>query len=96
MEHTSQADICYFDNLDKAFDNYSSYVKRLLIGDFNMETSEPRIDSFVYEHELHNFMKEKIYFKSVHNPSRIDLILRIVFGKKIFIFSRILCFSILE
>ena len=47
----TQADIYYFDNLDKAFDTYSCYEKRLLIGDFNTETSEHRIDSFVYEHE---------------------------------------------
>ena len=44
----SQADIYYFDNLDEAFDIYISYERRLLIGDFNTETSEPRIDSFVY------------------------------------------------
>ena len=42
----SQVDIYYFGNLDKAFDFYSSYEKRLLIGDFNTKTSEPRIDSF--------------------------------------------------
>ena len=72
---SSKADIYYFDNLDKAFDTYSTYKKLLLIGGFNTETSEPRIDSFVYEHELHNLMKEKTCFKSVHNPSCIDLIL---------------------
>ena len=71
----SQADIYYFDNLDKAFDTYSSYEKRLLIGDFNTETSEPRIDSFIYEHDLQNLVKEKTCFKSVENPSCIDLIL---------------------
>ena len=53
----SQADICYFDNLDKAFDTYSSYEKHLLIGDFNTETSEPRIDSFIFEHDLQNLVK---------------------------------------
>ena len=47
----------YFDNLDKAFDTYCSYEKRLFIGDFNTEISEPRIDSFVYEYELHNLVK---------------------------------------
>ena len=70
-----QADIYYFDNLDRAFDTYISYEKRLLIGDFNTETSEPRIDSFIYEHDLQNLVKEKTYFKSVENPSCIDLIL---------------------
>ena len=61
----SQADIYYFDNLDKAFDTYSSYEKRVLIGDFNTETSEPRIDSFIYEHDLQN----------LENPICINLIL---------------------
>ena len=57
----SQADIYYFDNLDKAFDSYSSYEKRLLIAGFNTEASEPRIDSFVYEHELHSVVKENMF-----------------------------------
>ena len=38
---SSQADIYYFDNLDKAFDTYSSYEKRLLLGDSNTEKSDP-------------------------------------------------------
>ena len=38
-------------------------------------TSEPRIDCFVYEHELHNLAKERTCFKSVQKPSCIDLIL---------------------
>ena len=72
----SQADIYYFDNLNKAFDTTVVIKKRLLIGDFNTETSEPRIDYFVYELELHNLVKEKTCFKSLHNPSCIDLILK--------------------
>ena len=71
----SQADIYYFDKLDKASDTYSSYEKRLPIGDFNAETSGSRIDSFIYEQDLHNLVKEKTCFKSVENPSCIDLIL---------------------
>ena len=67
--------IYYFDKLDKAFNTYSSYEKRLRIEDFNTEISKPGIDSFVYEHELHNLVKEKTYFKSAHDPSYIDLIL---------------------
>ena len=47
-----QADIYYFDNLDKSFDTYSSYEKRLLIGDFNTETSGLGIDSLIYDHDL--------------------------------------------
>ena len=64
----SQADIYYFDNLDKAFDTYSSYEKRLLIGDYNAEIHEPRIDSFVYEHELHNLVNDETCLMSVHSP----------------------------
>ena len=75
IDPPTQADIYYFHNLDKAFDTYSSYEKRLLIGDFNTEASEPRTDSLVYEHELHNLVKEETCFKCVHNPSCIDLIL---------------------
>ena len=31
--------------------------------DFNTETSAPSIESFIYEHELHNLVKEKTIFK---------------------------------
>ena len=31
--------------------------------DFNTEKSGSRIDSFIYEHELHNLVKEKTSFK---------------------------------
>ena len=71
----SQADIYYLDNLDKGFDTYSSYEKCLLIRDFNTETSEPRIDFFLYEHELRNLVKEKTCFKDAHNLNCVDLIL---------------------
>ena len=40
-----------------------------------METSEPRKDSFGYEHELHNLVKEKTCFKGAYSPSCIDLVL---------------------
>ena len=40
-----------------------------------METSEPYIDSFMYEDDLQNLAKEKLCSKSVENPSSIDLIL---------------------
>ena len=46
---TSQADICHFDNIYKAFDTYSSYGKRLLIGDLTTEISEPRIGSIFHK-----------------------------------------------
>ena len=63
------ADNYYFDNLDQAFDTYSDYEKRLLVGYLNTEISEPRIESFLYEHELQNLVKDKTYFKSIYKPS---------------------------
>ena len=37
--------------------------------------SELRLESFGYDHELQNLVKEKTCFKSIHHPSCIDLIL---------------------
>ena len=71
----SQNDIYYFNQLDKAIDTYNSYDKILLIGDFNAEATEPCLESFLYEHDLQNLVKEHTCFKSVKNPSCIDLIL---------------------
>ena len=50
-------------------------IYQFIIGGFNTETSEPRADSFNYEHDLHNLAKEKTCFKSVENPGCTDLIL---------------------
>ena len=45
------------------------------LGDFNAEISEFCLDSFLYQHELKNLVKEKACFKNVSNPSCIDLLL---------------------
>ena len=71
----SQNDHYFFENLDKAIDVYSHYEKVLLAGDFNAEISEFCLDSFLYQHELKNLVKEKTCFKNVSNPSCIDLFL---------------------
>ena len=68
--------IIFFENLDKAIDVYSHYEKVLLAGDFNAEISEFCLDSFLYQHELKNLVKEKACFKNVSNPSCIDLFLK--------------------
>ena len=44
----SQTDIYYFDNLDKAFETYSNYEKRLFIGDFNTEICDIYTDRFFH------------------------------------------------
>ena len=65
----------FFESLDKAINVYSHYEKVLLVGDFNAEISEVCLDSFLYEHELKNLVKEKTCFKNVSNASCIDLFL---------------------
>ena len=47
----------------------------LLTGDFNAQEGELRIDSFLYEYNLKNIIKEKTCFKNPENPSCIDLFL---------------------
>ena len=71
----SQNDEYYFNYLNKTLDTYSNYKKVLLVGDFKIEITEHYIDSFLYEHELSNLVKEKTCFKNMQNPSCIDLLL---------------------
>ena len=70
----SQNDEYYFRNLSKALDSFNNkYEKFLLIGDFNAEDHEIEISSFLNNHEAKNIVKEKTCFKSVLNPSCVDL-----------------------
>ena len=71
MEHIT----LQHNQLDKAIDTYNSYDKILLIGDFNAEINESYLESFLYEHDLENLVKENTCFMSVENPSCIDLML---------------------
>ena len=71
----SQSDEYFFNNLDKTLHTYSRYDKVLLVGDFNTEISEQRIEPFLYMHELCNLVKEKTCFKAMQNLSCIDLLL---------------------
>ena len=54
-----------FNYLDKALDTYSNYEKVLFVGDFNTEITEHYIESFLYEHELSNLVKEKTCFNNM-------------------------------
>ena len=58
-----------------ALDKYSSYDKILLAGDFNMDREEEVLVDFLFEIDLKNLVKEKTCFKSLENPSCIDLFL---------------------
>ena len=43
--------------------------------DFNAEDTEPCLSRFLYEHNSKNLVKDKTCFKSLENPSCIDLFL---------------------
>lgn len=62
---------CY-NNLDKALETYCQYDKILLSSDFSSEVSEIRLDSFLYQYNIRNLVKERTCLKSVSNPSCID------------------------
>ena len=72
----SQPDQYYFDNLGRELDIYNKfYDKSLLVGDLNAEETEPCLNSFLSEYNLTNIVKDKTCFKSIENPSCIDLVL---------------------
>ena len=71
----SQNDQYYFDCLDKALDVYSNYEKVILTGDFNAQVSECVFDSFLYQYDLTNLVKQGTCNKNPRNPTCIDLYL---------------------
>ena len=72
----NQNDQYFFNNLGSALYKYSQdYERFLLIGDFNAEDTEPCLSEFLYEHNSENIVKDKTCFKSLNNPSCIDLFL---------------------
>ena len=70
----SKAD--YFDNLTKALDFHSKQCENMiLMGDLNTAKSDEVLFDFLEEHFLSNLVKFPTCFKSVENPSSIDLII---------------------
>ena len=65
----------YFNQICLALDTYSNYDKFLLAGDFNTEETNDSLDDFLFEHNVRNLVKEPTCFKSIENPSCIDLFL---------------------
>ena len=60
----------------KGLDMYSKFYERYkLIGDFNAEESEPRLSQFLFEMNAKNIVKEPTCYKSLSNPSCIDLVI---------------------
>ena len=58
-----------------ALDKYSTYDKILLAGDFNIDDQEETFRDFLFEQNIKNLVKEKTCYKSIENPSCIDLFL---------------------
>ena len=71
----SDSDKKYFEQIELASDAYSDYEKFLLVGDFNAEKLEPCFNNFLYHCDAKNLVKDKTCFKSIDNPSCIDLFL---------------------
>ena len=72
----SQNDNFYFTNIGCALDVYiPKYDKVLLAGDFNAEEKEVLLSNFMELYNIKCLVKEKTCFKSVKNPSTVDLFL---------------------
>ena len=55
---------------------YSKFYERfMLLGDFNAEESEPCLSQFLFEMNAKNIVKEPTCYKSLSNPSCIDLVI---------------------
>ena len=71
----SQNDQYYFEALDKALDCYRSYERIVIVGDFNTEDDGTCMETFLYQYNHENIVKEYTCFKNYSKPSTIDLFL---------------------
>ena len=72
----NQNDKFYFDNVGRALELYNKkYDKILLAGDFNAEIQETILNNFLELYNLRNLVTDKTCFKSLRNPTCIDLFL---------------------
>ena len=66
----------YLHCLNKGLDTYiSQYDKIMLLGDFNVKSSDPVLNDFCNVYNLFSFVKESTCFKNPYNLSCIDLFL---------------------
>ena len=70
----SQSDDYFFNSIGDGIDLYQ-YDNFLLVGDYNAQEFEPRFRDFLIEYDIKNIVKQKTCFKSLENPSCIDLFL---------------------
>jgi len=70
----SQSDDYFFYHLTNSLDHFSKkYDKFLLAGDFNSEETESNLSDFLHTHDAKSIVKVNTCFKSILNPSCIDL-----------------------
>ena len=66
----------YFDFIRYSLDFYSQKFRNIiLIGDFNIRHTEEELKDFLEEQDLSNLVHFPNYFKSLKNPSTIDMII---------------------
>ena len=71
----SQSDAYFDQNLKNCLDLFSKkYTNFFLAGDFNSEETEPVLTVFLNSHDAKNMVKEKACFKSINNPTCVDLL----------------------
>ena len=72
----SQSDEYFFNNVKYSLDIYSKcFDKYMLVGDFKAEESEQCLSEFLFEMNAKNIVKAPTCFKSLCNPSCIDLVI---------------------
>lgn len=69
-----QSDNYFFEFLGNTLDKYGQiYDNFLVAGDFNTEETAPVLSKFLKDYDAENLVKEKTCFKSLINPTCIDL-----------------------
>ena len=72
----SQSDEYFFHQVKKRLDMHSKfYESYMLIGDFNVEESKPCLPQFHFEIKAIKIVKEPTCYKSLSNPSCIELVI---------------------
>ena len=72
----SQSDEYFFYHLGKILDNFSTkYDRFVLLRDFNVQENETIFSEFLNTYNAKNIVKDKTCFKSIENPSCVDLII---------------------
>ena len=71
----SESDEYFFYHLGKVLDDFSTkHDGFVLLGDFNVQENETILSEFLNAYNAKNIVKNKTCFKSIENPSCVDLI----------------------